>query len=298
MVPHRVVEYLGRTADAVEEDKRLEKERLVEEGWNLNASNDVESSVEIFRKKFMNRRRLGMQQVREKYQQMKEDANSEGAEIKNTNTGVTEVLDEVGFSLNTSVDPTRVAQGEYIVHKKYGVGQFMGLKDLPAPDGSGKKVTYMFLKYADGTAKLKASLASRLLYRYRNPGTESAKNKVKLSQLSNTADWEMRRAKGQKSVRKLVINVMDIYLHRMQQSRQPYPDPAPDNLKAFVGDNIYIRAPMHSRSDKLHNFLGTCRMGTPLRGCTAPSICTKRIRVTSRGMVCKMVNPGISYHFY
>ena len=39
--------------------------------------------------------------------------------------------------------------------------------------GEGKEKTevqYMFLKYADGTAKLKASLAATQLYRYRTPG--------------------------------------------------------------------------------------------------------------------------------
>jgi hypothetical protein len=61
---------------------------------------------------------------------------------------------------------------------------------------------------------------------------------------------------------------------------------------------IYIRAPMLSRSGELCNFFNTCRMASPLRGYKAPSICTNVFRVTSRGMVLKMVDPGINYHFY
>jgi hypothetical protein len=37
---------------------------------------------------------------------------------------------------------------------------------------------------------------------------------------------------------------------------------------------IYIRAPLHLKGDDVCNFLNTCRMTTPLRGCKAPSICT------------------------
>jgi hypothetical protein len=39
-------------------------------------------------------------------------------------------------------------------------------------------------------------------------------------------------------------------------------------------------------------------MATPLRGCEAPSYKYQRIRVTSNGMVLKMVNPGINDQFY
>jgi hypothetical protein len=61
---------------------------------------------------------------------------------------------------------------------------------------------------------------------------------------------------------------------------------------------IIIRAPWLLKSGLGCNFLCTCRMGTPLRGCEALSIMYQRIRVTSHGLVLKMVNPGINCQFY
>ena len=64
-------------------------------------------------------------------------------------------------------------------------------------------------------------------------------------------------------------------------------------LKAY---NIHhIWAPFTLKSDELYNFLNTCRMATPLRGC---KLYVPTYTVTSHGMVFKVVNPGINYHFY
>jgi hypothetical protein len=46
----------------------------------------------------------------------------------------------------------QVVAGEFIVHAKYGVAQFLGLKMRADKEDPTKKVQYMFLKYADGTA--------------------------------------------------------------------------------------------------------------------------------------------------
>jgi hypothetical protein len=40
---------------------------------------------------------------------------------------------------------------------------------------------------------------------------------------------------------------------------------------------------MHSKSDELCNFFDTCRMGTPLRGCKALSICTNVLGLRHMG---------------
>jgi hypothetical protein len=56
------------------------------------------------------------------------------------------------------------------------------------------------------------------------------------------------------------------------------------------------RAALHLKADELCNFLNTCRMATPLRGCKAPSICTN-VSGLPQGMVLK-INPGIDDQFY
>lgn len=52
-----------------------------------------------------------------------------------------------------------------MVHKKVGIGRFVGIKfDVPK-DGTAP-IEYVFIEYADGMAKLPVKQASRMLYRY------------------------------------------------------------------------------------------------------------------------------------
>jgi hypothetical protein len=68
-----------------------------------------------------------------------------------------------GFSYK--VDPYSLRSGDYVVHKKVGIGRFVGIK-FDVPKGSTEPVEYVFIEYADGMAKLPVKQASRLLYRY------------------------------------------------------------------------------------------------------------------------------------
>lgn len=64
------------------------------------------------------------------------------------------------------VDPYSLRPGDYVVHKKVGVGRFVGVKyDVPK-GASSEPIEYVFIEYADGMAKLQLKQASRMLYRY------------------------------------------------------------------------------------------------------------------------------------
>jgi transcription-repair coupling factor (superfamily II helicase) len=63
------------------------------------------------------------------------------------------------------VDPYSLRSGDYVVHKKVGIGRFVGIK-FDVPKGSTEPVEFVFIEYADGMAKLPVKQASRLLYRY------------------------------------------------------------------------------------------------------------------------------------
>lgn len=43
-----------------------------------------------------------------------------------------------------------------------------------------------------------------------------------LSKLSDTSAWERRRIKGKVAVQKMVVDLMELYLHRLKQRRPPY----------------------------------------------------------------------------
>ncbi|GLJ46200.1 hypothetical protein SUGI_0973400 [Cryptomeria japonica] len=117
-------------------------------------------------------------------------------------------------TLSYSVDPETLAVGDYVVHKKVGVGQFVGIKQ------SGDK-KYVYIQYGDGMAKLSVDQARRLLYRYNLPN-ETKKPRT-LNKLGDTSTWEKRKMKGKIAIQKMVVDLMEIYMQRLKQKRPPYP---------------------------------------------------------------------------
>lgn len=63
------------------------------------------------------------------------------------------------------VDPYTLRNGDYVVHKKVGIGMFIGIK-MDVPKNSAEPTEYVFIEYADGMAKLPVKQASKMLYRY------------------------------------------------------------------------------------------------------------------------------------
>lgn len=70
-----------------------------------------------------------------------------------------------GGDFSYKVDPYTLCSGDYVVHKKVGVGRFVGIK-LDVAKNSSKPTEYVFIEYADGMAKLPVTQASKMLYRY------------------------------------------------------------------------------------------------------------------------------------
>uniref|UniRef100_A0A803NA62 Helicase ATP-binding domain-containing protein n=1 Tax=Chenopodium quinoa TaxID=63459 RepID=A0A803NA62_CHEQI len=147
--------------------------------------------------------------------------------------------------ISYKVDPYTLKSGDYVVHKKVGIGRFVGIKyDMPK-DGS-EPIEYVFIEFGDGMAKLPVKQASRMLYRYNLPN--EPKKPRTLSKLNDTSAWEKRRTKGKVAVQKMVVDLMELYLHRLKQKRPPYPkcpsmdeftsqflhEPTPDQKQAFI----------------------------------------------------------------
>lgn len=70
-----------------------------------------------------------------------------------------------GGGISYKVDPYTLLPGDYVVHKKVGVGRFVGIK-FDVSRNSPEPIEYAFIEYADGMAKLPVNQAARLLYRY------------------------------------------------------------------------------------------------------------------------------------
>ncbi|XP_022869255.1 ATP-dependent DNA helicase At3g02060, chloroplastic-like isoform X3 [Olea europaea var. sylvestris] len=150
-----------------------------------------------------------------------------------------------GGAFSYKVDPYTLRSGDYVVHKKVGIGRFVGIK-FDVPKDSSQPIEYVFIEYADGMAKLPVKQASRMLYRYNLPN-ETKKPRT-LSKLNDTSAWEKRRIKGKVAIQKMVVDLMELYLHRLKQRRPPYPktpgmaefasqfpyQPTPDQKQAFM----------------------------------------------------------------
>ncbi|XP_022739211.1 ATP-dependent DNA helicase At3g02060, chloroplastic isoform X5 [Durio zibethinus] len=150
-----------------------------------------------------------------------------------------------GGVFSYKVDPYTLRSGDYVVHKKVGVGRFVGIK-FDVRKASTEPIEYVFIEYADGMAKLPVKQASRMLYRYNLPN-ETKKPRA-LSKLNDTSVWERRKTKGKVAIQKMVVDLMELYLHRLKQKRSPYPtspamaefaaqflyEPTPDQKQAFI----------------------------------------------------------------
>ncbi|XP_077250177.1 DEAD/DEAH box helicase isoform X2 [Tasmannia lanceolata] len=142
-------------------------------------------------------------------------------------------------------DPYTLRSGDYVVHKKVGIGRFVGIK-FDVNKDCREPIEYVFIEYADGMAKLPVKKASRMLYRYSLPN-ETKKPRT-LSKLNDSSAWERRRIKGKIAIQKMVVDLMELYLHRLKQKRPPYPkspimdefvaqfpyEPTPDQKQAFI----------------------------------------------------------------
>lgn len=65
---------------------------------------------------------------------------------------------------------------------------------------------------------------------------------VSLSKLNDTAGWEKRRTKGEVAVKRMVMEMMELYVHRLRQRRPVYPKLAAD-MEEFARGFPYTPTP-------------------------------------------------------
>ncbi|APB33179.1 transcription-repair coupling factor [Gloeomargarita lithophora Alchichica-D10] len=147
------------------------------------------------------------------------------------------------------VDPNRLQPGDYVIHRHHGCGQFLRLDKLEI-DGQIRE--YLVLQYADGLLQVAVDQVG-ILSRYRGGGTQ----KPELHRLANKT-WEKTREKVRKSLKKLAVNLLELYAKRAEQTRLPYPPDSPwqkeledsfpyvltpDQIKAIQAIKLDLEAP-------------------------------------------------------
>jgi len=136
------------------------------------------------------------------------------------------------------VDPNKLRPGDYIVHKHHGIGRFLKLESLTI---SGETREYLVIQYADGLLRVAADQLNALS-RFRGASSGAPE----LNKLSSKT-WEKTKAKVRKSIKKLAVDLLQLYAQRAAQQGYVYPidtpwqqemeesfpyQPTPDQLKA------------------------------------------------------------------
>ena len=136
------------------------------------------------------------------------------------------------------VDPNKLEPGDYVVHKSHGIGRFLKLESLTL---NRETREYLVLQYADGLLRVAADQLSSLS-RFRGAGEAVPE----LNKMSSKA-WEKTKGKVRKAIKKVAVDLLQLYAQRAQQVGFPYPpdmpwqeemeesfpyQPTPDQLKA------------------------------------------------------------------
>jgi transcription-repair coupling factor (superfamily II helicase) len=136
------------------------------------------------------------------------------------------------------VDPNKLRPGDYVVHKNHGIGKFLKLESLTINHETRE---YLVLQYADGLLRVAADQLG-VLSRFRATGERPPE----LNKMSGKA-WEKTKNRVRKGIKKLAVDLLQLYAQRTQRGGFAYPvdspwqqeledsfpyQPTPDQLKA------------------------------------------------------------------
>ncbi|MEG4342828.1 transcription-repair coupling factor [Microcoleus sp. A003_D6] len=136
------------------------------------------------------------------------------------------------------VDPNKLSPGDFVVHRQHGVGKFLKLERLTIDRETRE---YLVLQYADGTLRVAADQLGALS-RFRTVGDKVPD----LNKLTGQT-WEKTKTKVRKAVKKLAVDLLNLYAKRAKQVGYAFPpdmpwqqeledsfpyQPTPDQLKA------------------------------------------------------------------
>ncbi len=136
------------------------------------------------------------------------------------------------------VDPNKLAQGDYVVHRSHGLGKFLKLESLTI---NRETREYLVIQYADGLLRVAADQVGSLS-RFRATGDAPPV----LNRMSGKS-WTATKNKVRKAIKKLAVDLLKLYAARSQQKGFAFPpdmpwqeemedsfpyDPTPDQLKA------------------------------------------------------------------
>ncbi|MFM7406233.1 MAG: transcription-repair coupling factor [Cuspidothrix sp.] len=116
------------------------------------------------------------------------------------------------------VDPNKLRQGDFVVHRSHGIGKFVKLESLTINDETRD---YLVVQYADGLLRVAADQVGSLS-RFRT----NADKPPELHKMTGKA-WENTKNKVRKAIKKLAVDLLKLYAARSQQQGFSYPQDMP-----------------------------------------------------------------------
>jgi len=116
------------------------------------------------------------------------------------------------------VDPNKLRPGDFVVHRNHGIGKFLRLESLTIDRETRE---YLVVQYADGLLRVAADQLGSLS-RFR--ATDS--KPPELNKMSSKA-WANTKNRAKKAIKKLAVDLLQLYAQRSQQSGYAYPVDSP-----------------------------------------------------------------------
>ncbi len=116
------------------------------------------------------------------------------------------------------VDPNKLQQGDYVVHRSHGIGRFLKLESLVVNKETRE---YLVIQYADGLLRVAADQLNSLS-RFRGAGEAVPE----LNKMSSKA-WERTKSKVRKAIKKVAVDLLKLYAQRAQQIGFAFPSDMP-----------------------------------------------------------------------
>jgi len=116
------------------------------------------------------------------------------------------------------VDPNKLRQGDYVVHRNHGIGKFIKLESLTVNKETRE---YLVVQYADGLLRVAADQVGSLS-RFRSTSDTAPE----LHKMSGRA-WANTKNKARKAIKKLAVDLLKLYAQRSQHKGFAYPLDSP-----------------------------------------------------------------------
>ncbi len=121
-----------------------------------------------------------------------------------------------------------ISAGDYVVHEKYGIGKYKGLKKIEQPD---KTAEYLCIEYSKGDKLYVPPDDFKVVQKY--IGVEGVKPKL---YSMDTFAWERVKSRARENASEFAKELLKLYAERSKIERAPYP--APGMLEKDLADSF------------------------------------------------------------